>query len=276
MNENDPVLRVEPATAIGAAVPWFREKLAALGHVLNPCSALASELKLLEAYRAASLRQDVVKYRNAADLVEHQLRVRGTDFITKALHRAEGRGWNEWHSRIDHLISGVPNLIAPSPGSLSRNLSWETLLGAVCANFCEDVSFGEPDVLAEFQGKRIGLAAKVLYSANPTKQLERIVEGAQQGEDSGAGEIYVICNITQLIPHAELFETMHRSGVRSPRAVMECVDGSLGDFQARHNSERWVARLRERKALRAVILFAPMMVPTHEQPAGFIYTAIAA
>ena len=67
MNENDPVLRVEPATAIGAAVPWFREKLAALGHVLNPCSALASELKLLEAYRAASLRQDVVKYRNAAD-----------------------------------------------------------------------------------------------------------------------------------------------------------------------------------------------------------------
>ena len=76
MDSDIPVLHIEPATTIGAAVPWFRHKLANLGHAINPSSALASELELLEKYRAASPRQDLVKYRDAAELVDHQLRVR--------------------------------------------------------------------------------------------------------------------------------------------------------------------------------------------------------
>jgi len=276
MDSDIPVLHVEPATAIGAAVPWFRQKLATLGHAINRSSALASELELLEKYRAASLRQDVVKYRDAAELVDHQLRVRGTDFITKALHRAETSGWSGWHDRAGHLSSGVPNLVAPSPRSSARDLSWETVVAAVCVNFCENVSFGEPDVLATFKGKSLGLAAKVLYSANPSKQLNRVVEGAKQGERSGVDETYVICNITSLIPHANLFRQMDRARVRSPRAAKEVIDGWLGAFQTQHDEAQWLARLKERKTVRAVVLFAPVMVPSDELPTGFIYTAIAA
>src|SRR6478736_4513612 len=73
--------------------------------------------------------------------------------LQSALHRAETSGWSGWHDRAGHLSSGVPNLVAPSPRSSARDLSWETVVAAVCVNFCENVSFGEPDVLATFKGR---------------------------------------------------------------------------------------------------------------------------
>jgi len=270
------ILHELPPSVIGASVPWFRQRLETLGHEVNPSSALALELTALEKYRAAPIAESTVKYRDAAEVTEHQLRVRGTDFITKALHRADASGWTAWQERVQYLLSGIPNLLARSTRSQARDLAWEILLGAICSGFCSEVSFDEPDLTCIFNGRRIGIAAKMLYSSKPNKQLNKIVEGAKQGEQAELDDAYVICNITDLIPHDKLFEHMHRAGVRAAEAVKEVIDGWLGAFVPQHHEQEWTRRLTGRDALRAVIFFAPTVVPTEALPSGFIYTSIAA
>jgi hypothetical protein len=130
----------------------------------------------------------------------------GTDWLIDALRRSQ-----RWLDSVDperlRVLRGPDiNLMRAAAQSGDRDVSWELLVGALVSTFARDVDLVEPpDLRCTYGGAKWGLAAKILYSGDPNRHIDRIVEGAKQIERSDADVGLVIVNGVNLVPHDELF-----------------------------------------------------------------------
>jgi hypothetical protein len=94
---------------------------------------------------------------------------------------------------------------------------WELGLAAAVSTFAEAVALEEPDVALTFHGRRVGLAAKVLYSEQPAKLVRRVLEGARQIEMAPVNEGFVVLNLVQLFGIDVAVSGIHGEHLRAPR-----------------------------------------------------------
>jgi hypothetical protein len=264
----------DPPEVAGAAAPWFRTALKDCGIQLHPRSGLATGLHDLEVYRERALREDLIKYGSAEELIQHQLRFRGIDFLSKALHWAEVRGWTAWRTRARMLLGG--SVMSPAERSMDRDVAWEIVLGALCATFANNVALEEPDLTCEFEGERVGVAAKVLYSDSEERVLKTVVHGAKQGERADIARCTVVVNFAPVLPHAALYQHLTHAKVTTAKGISEVVDALVAAINLQHERTNWLRRLSHRGKLQSVVQFVPLVVPVEGSPVGIMYTNVGA
>lgn len=246
-------------------MPWFRERLAELGLSPHPTCLLEQSLRAVEAEAIATGKSPKLTYQECA---ENRLRVFGTDFLTKALDQADTTGWSAWRSRAELLLRCDPNPFFPatqSSGNQSRDMAWEMVIAAVCSTFCSDVRFEEPDVVATYNGRRVGIAAKCLYSKNVSKLHKRVKEGADQGQtqaDAAATDLTVVfVNLTSMWPHALLLRGFVESRTFEADAIKNALaEHSDAQFAGR-DEKRMLADYAARGSLESVLLCIPTLAP---------------
>jgi hypothetical protein len=230
---------------IGASMAWFRGGLQSRGLSLNSGSELGKALSLLEYVRLKARAGATARYARPEDAQAFHLKASGADFLTKALHRGYGFGLEGFDSHWKGLCSGNPVLTGPSANSNARNKSWELLLASLVAPFASQVRGDEPDVVFGFNGRSVGVAAKVLYSSEPKKHLERIAEGARQIDCSNVDEGFVVVNLVEQFPHAEMFCHLFKSNVTTAGQAQHILNQWMWSFTAQYDLEAWGRRLKD-------------------------------
>jgi hypothetical protein len=123
------------------------------------------------------------------------------DYMLRTLHRS-----SDWlagvHDKFLRVYRGTDvNLMRSAAQSTDRDISWEILVGALCAHFASEVRLDEPDITCTLGGTKWGLAAKLLYSPDKDRHIDQVVAGAKQVEAADVGLGLVIVNASNLVPH---------------------------------------------------------------------------
>lgn len=264
-----------PPREPGTSVPWFREQLTRLGISLHPHASLASGLAALEDERVASGLRD---YPDMDEVVPERLRIFGTDYLTKAVHHAHTLGWKGWEEKARMLKAGDPNPFFPAIRTMERDHSWELLIGAVCATFCTDVRFAEPDLVVEYSGVRVGIAAKVHYEGGTSRLEQSVRKGVKQVQSQFDADQMdcgvVLVNLASTWPHAKLLRGLVRNRVFDPVEIANMLDVQSSAHLADRN-ERMLAEYSRRSAFDASLLCIPTLAPiAFEWIWPFFYTAL--
>lgn len=247
--------------AIGTSAAWLRAHLDAAGVRLHPDSGLARALDELE--ELVSQIGQVARFPSAHEAYRFYLRASGVDFLSKALHRGRALGLEGFNRHVKTLASGDPVLTGPAEaGSEARNASWELLLASLVASFAEAVEEREPDVVCAYQGARIGIAAKVLYSKNPDQLLKQVLKGAQQLEKSQSDHGFVVVNLVEVFPHTRMFDNFREARIASGIAAQEIIHEWMNALLTTLNFPSLVERLARRtsKKLNSVMFFVPTVL----------------
>lgn len=248
--------------AIGTCAPWLRAELQASGVRLHPKSELALGLGELEQLR--SRIGDTLRFSSPAEAQMFYFRSTGVDFLSKALHRGKTKGLNGFAKHFGALGSGNPVLTGPSERtSGERDSSWELLLASLIASFSNDVCEVEPpDILCEFSGARIGIAAKMLHSASRDKAPRHIVKGAKQLEKSSADHGFVVMNLVDVFPHARMFWSFYTARLASPDAALDIMHEWMNSFLIGYDLDDLVERLQHSSAtkLNSLLFFVPTVL----------------
>jgi hypothetical protein len=250
---------------LGASMGWFRAGLKSRGLSLNSGSELGKALSLLEEVRLKARAGEIARYTSREVAQALHLKASGADFLTKALHRGSAFGLEAFDSHWKGLCSGDPVLTGPSANSTARNKSWELLLASLVAPFSSHVRGDEPDVVFGFNGRAVGLAAKVLYSSEPNKHLERIAEGARQIDCSNVDEGFVVVNLVEQFPHAEMFRNLVDGNVTTAGQAQHILNQWMWSFTAQYDLEAWGRRLKDKSKLLSVLFFLPTLLHIHER-----------
>jgi hypothetical protein len=181
---------------IGSSIPWLKKRLSDLSCYVHPASLLATSFDAIADMQAKVASDGRYSFKNAEEAQQWYLRASGTDFLSKVLHRGSNAGLAGFEPLFRNLPGGDPILTGHD-----RNLARELVLASLIATFATDVTKAEPDILCHYKGERIGVAAKVLYSAARETHLDRIKHGARQLERSPADHGFVVINLVQLFPH---------------------------------------------------------------------------
>lgn len=150
-------------------------------------------------------------------------------------------------AKAARILSTVPNarthlidLLAGSINLLDRERSkakdtlWELELLRMLLDIGINAQLGEPDLVLEFEGAKVGVACKKLYSeANVSKVLSRAVSQIERGFDFGI----VALNLDDLLPANRL---LRAPTIESMTGVLE---GRLNAFMQKH--ERHLRRYLE-------------------------------
>ncbi len=219
-----------------------------------------------------------MKFSSAEDAQRFAFDAIGTDFLTKALHRnrciVDARFDKAWRS----LRAGDPILTGPTqlqgPVSRPRDFSWELLLASLVATFATNVRMAEPDVVCEFQGKRVGLAAKVFYGSNDGQLLDKIQEGARQIQNQNVDQGFVVVNMVEQFPHERLFNVIREAGIAEAKVIFELVSGWVDAFLVAHPVPFWEQHLRGMSKLMSVMMFVPTILPLAGMPMPLPYYRI--
>lgn len=186
---------------------WLRGYLRGRGIVPAPGSAFDVALKRVD--RLGRLAQSPPRQPLPDDeFMKLSRDAFGIDFLVETLRKAE-----RWLDTISPEVLRVyrsrdVNLMHHGRGSKDRNVAWEILVGALCSAFARDVALDEPDVRCRIGQSRWGLAAKVLYSSDPARHVQRIVEGAKQIENADVDLGLVALNASTLVPHDKFFRPL--------------------------------------------------------------------
>jgi hypothetical protein len=250
---------------LGASMAWFRDGLKSRGLNLNPGSELGKALSLLEEVRMKARGGEMARHTRPEAAQALHLKASGADFLTKALHRGSAFGLEGFDSHWKGLCSGDPVLTGPSATSTARNKSWELLLASLVAPFGSQISNDEPDVVFRFNGRSVGLAAKVLYSSEPNQHLERIAEGARQIDCSNVDEGFVVANLVEQFPHAEMFRNLVDSNVTTAAQAQHILNQWMWSFTAQYDLKAWGRRLKDKSKVLSVLFFLPTLLHVHER-----------
>jgi len=258
MSEAEGITDTGPES-VGASVAWFKDALKARAAPLNAASELAKSLALLEDVKARV--GQIVRYSTPEEAQASHLKSSGAEFLTKALHRGCAAGLEGFDEHWRGLRSADPILTGPASNSTnSRNKSWELLLASLMATFATQVSADEPDVACNFEGRSVGVAAKVLYSGEPKKHLARIVEGAEQIDRSRVEEGFVVVNLVEQFPHARMFRNFVQGDVRTAEQARQILDAWVWTFTEQYDLREWGRRLKSRAKTLSILFFLPTLL----------------
>ena len=258
MSEVDGITDLGPES-VGASIAWFKDELKARALPLNAASELAKALALLEDVKARV--GQIVRYASPEEAQALHLKSSGADFLTKALHRGCAAGLEGFEDHWRELRSADPILTGPASNSTnSRNKSWELLLASLMATFASQVCAAEPDVVCNFEGRSVGVAAKVLYSAEPKKHLARIAEGAEQIDRSQVEEGFVVVNLVERFPHAQMFRNFVQGDIRTAEQARQILDAWVWTFTEQYDLREWGRRLKSRAKTLSILFFLPTLL----------------
>lgn len=253
-------------------MPWLQRRLKDLAVRTDAASALVRALA--ELGRLQDAARNGAPW-SAEDVRRTYMAASGADFLTKALERGAWVGLRGFDGHYPHIASGNPVLTAPTgESSKARNESWELLLASLLATFAIDVTPEEPDIRATFEGRRVGVAAKVLYSQNIDKQLERICEGARQLRNQAeCDEGYVVVNAVELFPHERMFENLKTARFAHNDELIHLMGAWSDAFMTAHDLARWGRKLGRSTKVAAVAFFWPTLLlwPGRDNPLAPYY-----
>ena len=206
----------------------------------------------------------LVRFRSGAEAQSFYLRATGTDFLSKALHRGWECGLTGWDDRFKALGSGDPILTGPTETtSTQRDLSWELLLASLIASFATDVRPVEPpDIMCRYQGSEIGIAAKVLYSKASAQALKHMSKGAEQLEKSDADHGFVVVNLVNVFPHAEMFENFRLGRFANGDEIRHVISVWMDCLLMGYDIDGLVRRLAAKRSskLNSILFFVPTVL----------------
>ncbi len=150
-------------------------------------------------------QDDREKWRRAiglSDLIRHILKVQ------------EHKDFYRLKPHLELLNEGIPsqNTVNPVSDDAARKI-FELLIATLVMQFADNVIIdspkkakgNNPDILFTCQGKRLGIACKVLQSDSAATYLDRLEEGIKQIERSEAERGFVVFNLKNLLLHNDVF-----------------------------------------------------------------------
>jgi hypothetical protein len=265
-------LGVSSFTHLDRNAAWFRDHLQQRGVNVGVGSPFDESLKAAESIARAH-RDGQHPQMSGEEFREFFQTGLGVDYMVRAVHRALPNGLDAggdvpWRSFRGPDVS----LLRDAPQSQDRDRAWEILLAALVAPFSRGVEMAEPDVRCEFGSAKWGLAAKVLYTGNRNRHIDRIVEGARQVENSDVDVGVVAVNVTNLIEHEKYFPTMEDDNLGSFRdssIPQRMLQEDVGRLVTEADGWSLVRRLTEdaegvaRLRTRAVIFLAQTVTAIH-------------
>ena len=258
-------------SGIGASLSWTKHMLCMLGVRVHEQSGLAQSFAALERLMGTVRTQETVRYKSPQEAQQKYFLSNGADFLTKALQKGFESGLRGFDGHYNELASANPVTTSPDgASSSSRAKAWELLLANLVSTIAKDVRPEEPDVVCTFEGRRTGLAAKMLYSRAATKQLERIREGARQLENSNVEEGYVAVNLVELFPHGKMFELFQHARFDQVDEIVNVMDVWMNAFMAAHGMDRWARQLKDSEKLLAVLFFLPTVLHVNGLPTTLV------
>lgn len=154
-------------------VDSIRHRLQEINVAPNPSSRIAQHLKLLD----LRLQGAPVSTTTPPDFRPYQQAIYELSLFDLSLRTLSRSG--VW---ISHFRKSMGGALLPWDDTKheARNYEFELYAATVFKLAGARVSPGEPDVLAELNGWRIGVAAKRLSSASPDVLVRRVNEGLEQ------------------------------------------------------------------------------------------------
>jgi len=256
---------------------WFRELLARNNAAPRSSSPFDRSLQAVEdisrVYRG-EIPQVADDYSFPLVLREALGTVYLIEAIKRTLPETEKALAGRWH------IFRGPDicLTRDAPQSEERNSTWETIVGVKCAHFASDMAFTtNPDIRCLFSKIVWGIECKILYTYDQDNQIERIVEGGKQIEDSEVEFGIVAINATNLINHDRFFGPMpgHPGSYLNfpdPQNPMEMLRSLLDRIVKGVDGPKIVRRLtmdkegEQRIKTRAVMFFAQTVASIRKAP----------
>lgn len=251
--------------AIASSLSWFEASLLERNIKLDPKCALRGGIDGLSDL-AAKAHAGLTEWLPAEVVLRFQIQATSTDTLIKVLHQGEDAkcvGLAEFGRHWRNLKAGNPLITGPSNGhSQERTKTWELVLASLCAVFCDEVHDEEPDIVCVRAQQRLGIAAKMLFTATKSAFCSRIEEGIGQIEGSAVDGGIVAINLADVYPHEEEFKAFHRTRIRYPSTLLCSLDNWVGDFLETYGPtpEEWKKLFTRRKKLMGLGFFLPTVV----------------
>ena len=249
---------------VGSCAPWLRKRLSNLGSPLHESSTLSTALNRLEEFAGAAASGDYSRvFHPAIEAQRFWINISGTDFLSKALYRGHDAGLRGFEAHYRCLRGGNPVLTEPGATSTGdRNGSWELLLASLVATFAKKVRPVEPpDLVCEFRGETVGIAAKVLYSSDRGTHLKRVNEGARQLEHSNIDCGFVVVNAVELFPHEQMFKNLRSANISNADDALDVMNGWAQAFADTYDLSAWERRLKNKDKTLSILFFVPTVIP---------------
>lgn len=248
--------------SIGASIPWLEARLQALGIRIRPGSRLDEAMGKVRLLRAKAEADEAINLGSPEKNQRWFMDAVGVDFLAKALRRGESAGLTGFDEHYTYIAEADPILTGPSGASqTARNKTWELLLASLVSTIASNVTPDEPDVLCSFNGSRLGLAAKVVYSDVINRHLGRVSEGAGQIEDSQAHQGLVVVNLVEKFPHEEMLANFRRGLITQNDQATQIMDVWFEAYMSQHDTRAWYERLRNKPKFLGVLFFVATALP---------------
>jgi hypothetical protein len=190
---------------------WFRDVLKENGVVLEPGSPFDRQLRSVG--NMARFYHSGKPIPSDIDPYLHLREAMGTDYLIRAIHRERTvliptmkRHWVNFQGP-DVLLQYT---FTPCQ---QRNKVWEVLVAAIVSRFCFDTELNERhDVLCTRGGRRWALECKVFNTDNMKTNIELIMKGVAQVDDSDADVGMVVVNLTGFFEHDLFWKRDEESG----------------------------------------------------------------
>lgn len=186
-------------------IKWFQDFLSSSEiklHNSSPTKKALNELKLYADYSSGKK----TKLEENDDLFRTKSRrAFGIASQIWALKKCSEEAKKLILKRVRIYKSSEINLLSNEDSTLNRNFAWEIVSLCCLSHFCNQISFSEPDIIADYNSTRFGFSCKVLYSDNFLRNSETILDGVNQLENSQAEFGFVLVNLSNKIPHDDFF-----------------------------------------------------------------------
>ncbi len=261
-----------PIEVIGTSSTWLRDRLRAEEVRIHPEARVARSLARLGELREGALRGDTFKFTStdlAYDFVADAI---GADFLSKALHAGWDAGFRFPRDRWLKLASGDPIVTKVGARSTERNLTWELLIANLAATFSKDVRLEEPDVSCTYEGAKVAIAAKVVYSER--KLLENIEEGFAQA--NGRGDVSIVfVDVVELYPIVGQLRYSRARRFSDNDHAVDTMKAAFTRWCDRFALKATVEKMRARaKRPAGVVFFVPMFLEMLGMPRPFFYVHV--
>jgi hypothetical protein len=250
-------------SAIASSLRWFESRLKEECITLDGRCALQLGIKGLLRH-AEKAGVGLTQRLPSEEVLKLLIQATSADTLSKVLHWGERAGLSDFRRHWQCLNSGNPLITSPSAGySQDRTKTWELVLASLCRTFCDGVHDVEPpDIVNDWRGKRIGIAAKMLFKPTKKAFCSCIKDGLEQVQRSAIDGGIVAINLADVFPHEEEFKAWHRMRYRYPSTLLFSIDSWVGDFLDRcgPTEREWKALLSGKTKVMAMAFFLPTVV----------------
>jgi hypothetical protein len=181
-------------------------------------------------------------------------------FVVRSVLAAHQHHVAHLEERLREIRNGEDVIIAGESGTQckARDTMWEIVTAALCSQFGEDVALLDPpDVVFSMDGVRWSIACKMLRSASGRRQMDRVIEGAEQVEhhpDADRG--VVLLNVTDALHHAPWSDPMPLP------ASIEMFEAAMNEAVIGLDRRDLFGRFARRPKARSFMLFGQTMLNT--------------